>query len=43
VIDRRAFLTIVSRSILAEPLAAGAQQTGKMWRIGILEPVGEPR
>jgi len=34
VIDRRAFITMVSGSILATPLAAEAQQAGKVWRIG---------
>jgi putative ABC transport system substrate-binding protein len=37
VIDRRAFLTIVSASLLAAPLATEAQpSTGKVWRIGAL-------
>jgi putative ABC transport system substrate-binding protein len=34
--DRRTFLAMVSGSLLAAPLAAEAQQTVKVWRIGIL-------
>jgi putative ABC transport system substrate-binding protein len=34
--DRRAFITIVSASILAAPLAGEAQQPGKVYRVGIL-------
>jgi putative ABC transport system substrate-binding protein len=34
--DRRAFLTMVSGSIVAAPFATGAQQTGKVYRIGFL-------
>ena len=36
--DRRAFITIVAGSILAGPLAGGAQQSGKVARIGVLHP-----
>jgi hypothetical protein len=32
--DRRAFITMVTGSILAAPLAAEAQQTGKVYHIG---------
>jgi putative ABC transport system substrate-binding protein len=35
-IDRRAFISGIGGSILAAPLAAGAQQTGKVYRIGFL-------
>jgi len=35
--DRRAFITMVGGSILAAPLAAGAQQPAKSARIGILD------
>ena len=34
--DRRAFISMVGGSILAGPLAAKAQQAGKVYRIGIL-------
>ena len=34
--NRRAFLTAVSGSLLAAPLAAEAQPSGKVWRIGFL-------
>ena len=33
---RRTFLAMVSGSLLAAPLAAEAQQAGKVWRIGVL-------
>ena len=36
--DRRAFITIVGGSMLALPLAGGAQQSPKVWRIGFLSP-----
>jgi putative ABC transport system substrate-binding protein len=39
--DRRAFLGTLAGSILAAPLAAEAQQTGKVYRIGLLVP-GQP-
>ncbi len=35
--DRRAFVAMLSGSMLAAPLAVEAQQTGKMYRIGLLE------
>jgi putative ABC transport system substrate-binding protein len=35
-VDRRAFLATLSGSLLAAPLAAEAQQPGKVFRIGIL-------
>ena len=34
--DRRAFIGTVVGGLLAAPLAAGAQQAGKVWRIGLL-------
>jgi len=34
--DRRAFIAMVGGCVLAAPLAAEAQQTGKVWRIGVL-------
>lgn len=34
--DRRAFITVLAGSILAKPLAGGAQSTGKVYRIGYL-------
>ena len=36
--DRRGFLLVSLASALGEPLAAGAQQVGKMFRIGLLGP-----
>jgi putative tryptophan/tyrosine transport system substrate-binding protein len=38
VIDRRTFLAGTGAVFLAAPLAVEAQQTGKVWRIGILAP-----
>jgi hypothetical protein len=32
---RRTFLATVSGGLLTAPLAAGAQEAGKMWRIGL--------
>jgi len=37
--DRRAFISGAMLGLLAAPLAAGAQQTGKVPRIGVLVPV----
>ncbi len=37
--DRRAFIGGVMGGLLAAPLAARAQQVGKVYRIGILEPI----
>src|SRR5438552_16667717 len=37
--DRRMFIGGVAGSLLAAPLAARAQQGGKIYRIGILEPI----
>jgi putative ABC transport system substrate-binding protein len=36
--DRRAFITLVGGSVLAAPLAGEAQQSGKIFRIGFLDP-----
>ncbi len=36
-IDRRAFLGGLGMSVLAAPLAAEAQQAGRIWRIGLLD------
>jgi putative tryptophan/tyrosine transport system substrate-binding protein len=36
VIERRTFMAMVSRGLLVAPLAAQAQQAGKVWRIGIV-------
>jgi len=35
-VDRRAFLATLTGGLLAAPFAAGAQQTGKVYRIGFL-------
>ena len=37
--DRRAFIGCVAGGLLAAPLAARAQQAGKVYRIGILEAI----
>ena len=37
--DRRSFIGRAAGALLAAPLAAHAQQVGKVYRIGILEPV----
>jgi putative ABC transport system substrate-binding protein len=44
VIDRRTFLAGTGAVLLAAPLAAGAQQAGKVYRIGILAnvPLADP-
>src|ERR1700730_11128260 len=39
VMERRTFLGVIAGSLLAAPLAAEAQQTGKVYRIGVLTPV----
>lgn len=41
--ERRTFLAMVSGSLLVVPLAAGAQQVGKVYRIGILETIPAAR
>ena len=43
--ERRAFITIVGGSILAASFAVEAQQTGNVWRIGVLSasPADAPR
>jgi hypothetical protein len=38
VIDRRTFLGTVAGGLLAAPLAAEAQQAGRVWRVGFLTP-----
>ena len=40
--DRRTFVTLVAGTCLLEPLAVRAQQTGKVFRIGLLAPYTEP-
>src|SRR5215471_1492385 len=40
--DRRVFITVVGGSILAAPFPAGAQQMGKIYRVGVIA-VGEPQ
>jgi putative ABC transport system substrate-binding protein len=38
-VDRRAFIRTLTGGLLAAPLAAAAQQAGKVYRIGILETI----
>jgi putative tryptophan/tyrosine transport system substrate-binding protein len=40
--DRRTFVTLVASTYLLVPLAVRAQQTGKVFRIGLLVPATEP-
>jgi len=40
--DRRTFVTLVAGACLLEPLAVRAQQTGKVFKIGLLAPYTEP-
>ena len=40
--DRRAFVTLVAGTRLLEPFAVRAQQSGKVFRIGLLVPRTEP-
>jgi len=40
--NRRAFLTGLTGGLLTAPLAAEAQQAGKVWRIGFLMPGPSP-
>ena len=40
--DRRAFLSILSAVVLATPLAAEAQPTAKVWRVGVLMDLYPP-
>ena len=42
VMDRRTFVTFVAGTCLLEPVAVRAQQTGKVYRIGLLAPRSEP-
>jgi putative ABC transport system substrate-binding protein len=41
-VDRREFLGVVAVSLLAAPLDAQAQQTGRVYRLGILRPNTPP-
>jgi putative ABC transport system substrate-binding protein len=40
--DRRAFVTLIAGTCLLDPLAIRAQQSGKVFRIGLLVPRTEP-
>jgi len=40
--DRRTLVILVAGTCLLEPLAVRAQQTGKVFRIGLLAPYTEP-
>jgi putative ABC transport system substrate-binding protein len=42
-VDRRTFLGTLAGGLLAGPLAAHAQQVGKVWRIGLLIPASPLR
>ena len=37
-----ALILTLALGLLLAPLAADAQQAGKVWRIGVLSPVGSP-
>src|SRR5437879_3082661 len=41
--ERRTFMALVSGGLLAAPLAAEAEQAGKVWRIGVLGAGVNPR
>jgi putative tryptophan/tyrosine transport system substrate-binding protein len=41
-LDRRTFMALVSGGLLVAPLAAGAQQAQRMFRIGVLSPGSPP-
>src|SRR5262249_52613275 len=44
IVDRRAFITVVGGSMLAAPLVSEGQQTGKVYRVGLIvttSPVSE--
>ena len=41
--DRRAFISTLAGGLLAAPLAAGAQQAGKLYRIGVISSGINPR
>jgi hypothetical protein len=40
--NRRTFLSALSSCLLAAPLAAEAQQVGRVYRLGLLSPGGRP-
>jgi hypothetical protein len=40
--ERRAFIGMITGGFLAAPLAAEAQQAGKVYRIGYLSAAGPP-
>ena len=40
--DRRAFVTLIAGTCLLEPFAVRGQQSGKVFRIGLLVPRTEP-
>jgi putative ABC transport system substrate-binding protein len=40
--DRRRFIGTLAGGLLAAPLAAGVQQAGKVYRIGVLSPGASP-
>src|SRR5437899_11379899 len=41
-IDRRAFITMLGGSILAAPLAAEGQQTGRVYQVGFVSLASQP-
>jgi putative ABC transport system substrate-binding protein len=41
-VSRRTFVATLAGGLVAAPLAAEAQQAGKVWRIGVLSPGGPP-
>src|SRR5438034_8754761 len=41
-IDRRTFLAALALGFVSKPLAVEAQQAGRIYRVGVLSPVGSP-
>ncbi len=41
--DRRVFIGTLAGALLTAPLTAGAEQAGRVWRVGLLFPSGQQR